>query len=361
MMNFQQPILVHKPSQLSVHWAQTIVNQHTAHAQVFAVNLRSVDVGTSTRLRIEVEHDATGVLPNRWFVKTPSLAFKSRLITALPRFLHKEVSFYNEVAADIPLALPKVLAAQSRFGRGSTLVLTDLAEMNYRPGQAADALTLEQASQVIGQLAQLHGRYWHNQYLVQRHQWLSDFSHHMENTMGSLLAVPLMRRGLASANNLVPQRLHAAALYYAAKRRSLKAKLAQHAQTLVHYDCHPGNLFWTDSGPGFLDWQLVRLGDAVGDVAYFLANALQPELRRAHEKQLLNQYLQHLQALGIAELDEHDLWQRYRAHLVYPFEAMLITLAIGGMMDVDSNVALIQRTVAAVDDHDSFTVLKNLV
>jgi hypothetical protein len=36
----------------------------------------------------------------------------------------------------------------------------------------------------------------------------------------------------------------------------------------------PAIFFGTDSEPGFLDWQLVRMGEGVGDVAYFLATAL---------------------------------------------------------------------------------------
>jgi aminoglycoside phosphotransferase (APT) family kinase protein len=57
--------------------------------------------------------------------------------------------------------------------------------------------------------------------------------------------------------------------------------LALGPKTLVHHDCHPGNLFWTQSQPGFLDWQLIRLGEGIGDIAYFLATALEPECRRS--------------------------------------------------------------------------------
>ena len=109
-------IVVHKPSELSVPWAQHIVNRFAKNASVSNVNVHSVDVGTSTRLRVEVEHDAQDIVPKRWFIKTPSLAFKSRLITAMPRFLHKEVSFYRSFSGSVPLKLPRILAAESRFG-----------------------------------------------------------------------------------------------------------------------------------------------------------------------------------------------------------------------------------------------------
>lgn len=351
-------ILVRRPKDLSVQWAQHIVNRFEASARVSKVSIDSVDVGTSTRLRIQVEHDVPEIVPTRWFVKTPSLALRSRLITALPRFLHKEVRFYRSLSDNVPLKLPQILAAESCFGRGSTLVMSDLSEYDYRPGQAADALTAEQASRVISHLAQLHGRYWNKQSLLKSHHWLNDFSHHVENHMGSLLAVPLMKQGLLRAGSHIAESLHKPALRYSANRRLFKRALGSGVKTLVHYDCHPGNIFWDDNEPGFLDWQLVRCGEGVGDVAYFLATALKPEIRRAHEKGLLSQYAADLSKAGVEDVDEQRIFRRYQAHLVYPFEAMVVTLAIGGMMQRESNVEMIKRAAAAVEDHDSFAMLE---
>lgn len=79
--------------------------------------------------------------------------------------------------------------------------------------------------------------------------------------------------------------------------------LAAGPRTLVHHDCHPGNIFWNKSESGLLDWQLVRIGDGIGDVAYFLSTALAPEIRRANEIGILGKYLQVLQDQGIQALD----------------------------------------------------------
>ncbi|MGR8929265.1 MAG: phosphotransferase [Gammaproteobacteria bacterium] len=358
MRNSNKHIVVRRPNDLSVQWAQSIVNGFSENVRVSGVNVYSVDVGTSTRLRAEVEHDGTVAIPSRWFIKMPSLALKSRLITALPRFLHKEINFYRLLSGSIPLNLPRILAAESHLGRGSTLVMSDLSEHDFRPGQAGEALTVEQAGRVVAHLAQLHGRYWDKPVLLKKHRWLNGFSHQMENHMGSLLAVPLMKQGLQRAGDLIPEKLHGPALLYSANRRAFKQWLANDVKTLVHYDCHPGNIFWDDDDPGFLDWQLVRWGEGIGDVAYFIATALPPSVRRKHEQALLNQYVRHLRDAGVEELDERRVFRRYQAHLVYPFEAMTVTLAIGGMMNQDSNLELIKRTAAAVDDHDSFAVLQ---
>ena len=350
-------IVVRRPHQLTKQWAQNIVGHYHPAAQVSQVEIDSVNLGTTTRLRVNVDHDIPDALPTRWFIKMPSLLLKSRLITALPGLLHKEVQFYSAFANATPLRLPHVLATQSRFGRGSTVVMGDLLEAGHRPGQTADALSLEQASQAVEQLAKFHGRFWNKTSLLTTQPWLSSFNAKAENHLGSLLAVPLMKRGLARAGADIPAQVYKPALYYAANRRRIMQKLAAGPLTLVHHDCHPGNLFWTANGPGFLDWQLVRMGEGVSDIAYLLATALEPALRRSYEQQLLDIYWQALFQQGVQDLDPQQLFQRYKVHLSYAFEAMVVTRAIGEMMAYDSNMALIRRTAAAVADHDSFGAL----
>jgi hypothetical protein len=194
----KQNIVVHRPTDLSRGWAQGIVNHYAADAKVSDISIQSVSVGTSTRLRVLVNHDAPHIVPLRWFIKTPSLAMKSRIITALPRLLHKEVHFYQSLSKESPVKLPHILAAQTRCCRGSTLVMSDLAESGVTPGQPDDALSLHQARQVIQQLARFHAHYWNNRQLLQTHRWLSGFNNRAEHYMGNLLAVPLMKQGLKS-------------------------------------------------------------------------------------------------------------------------------------------------------------------
>ena len=61
-----------------------------------------------------------------------------------------------------------------------------------------------------------------------------------------------------------------------------------------------------------------------------------------------------------ATTDFSNLLNRYRAHLVYPFEAMVVTLAVGGMMHLESNLEMLNRAAQAVDDHDSFAILPKM-
>ena len=355
----KQTILVRQPSDLTVAWAQQVVDKHDTNTVVAKVDVVAVDVGTTTRVCLAVEHNGPDTLPNRWFVKLPSLAWRARMITALPRLLQTEVRFYNELAEAVPLSKPVCLAAQSRFGRGSTLVLADVAEFDGVPSAASDTLTFEQATLVVEQLACSHARFWNNVHLDPKYSWLAGPIRLLEDALGTALAVPLMKRGLHQAGAHIPSALHAPAIHYARHRRTVMRFLSDAPKTLVHHDCHPGNLFWNKnrSKVGFLDWQLVRIGEGVSDVAYFLSTALSVETRRLYEAELLVKYAQTLADNGVAGVDNTQLVQRYRAHLAYAFEAMVVTLAVGGMMNLDCNLELIRRTATAVEELDAFSAL----
>jgi hypothetical protein len=350
-------IIVNSPTELTQNWAQNIINQQALDVQVKQVNILNVDVGTTTRVRLQVNHNGSETLAQHWFVKLPSLARRAKLITTLPCLLHTEVRFYNEIAPFVPIRLPQCLFAQSKIGRGSTLVLADVKEFSATASSPSDALNLAQASEVVQQLAYFHAHFWQQPQLSLNYPWLASSVRRLENGLGMALAVPLMKRGLKLAGTLISKELHTLAIRYAQQRRRIMAFLDDAPQTLIHRDCHAGNLFWLNNNVGLLDWQLVRLGEGIADVAYFMATALQPEVRRQHQKQLLNLYSQTLQKHGVTELNHEQLMQRYRAHCGYAFEAMLITLAVGGMMKLEDNLELIRRTTATVQDLDTFSVL----
>ncbi len=351
-------LIVKHPKQLTKTWAQNVLANHSPNITVSAVNLISVDVGTTSRIHLEVSHDGTNDLPRHWFIKLPSLTWQARAITALPRLLATEVYFYQNLIHQVPLDTAPLLMAASHFGIGSTLVLADIRENGAQAGSAGQALSAEQAHAIISKLAEFHSRFWNQNQQNPPYQKLAGPIRHLENKLGSLFAVPLMKRGLKKAGEEVDKQLHQPAIAYAQQRKRIMDLLNQGSQTLIHRDCHPGNFFWKDNQPGFLDWQLVRFGESIADVAYLLATALEPETRREYEKPLIQHYCQSLNQHGIKEVNFETLWQRYQIHLCYPFEAMLITLAVGGMMELQSNLTMIRRSAAAVADHQVFKLLQ---
>ncbi len=90
--------------------------------------------------------------------------------------------------------------------------------------------------------------------------------------------------------------------------------------TIAHGDFRADNLMFDDAtdGPdhvGVLDWQIAMRGVGVGDVGYLLIQSMTADDRRAHERDLVEQWYDALCAsLGRAPEDFTlaDAWDGYR-------------------------------------------------
>ena len=184
-------------------------------------------------------------------MKLPSLSWRAKTITALPRLLPTEVRFYKELAPVIPINKPQVLAAHSRIGKGSTLVINDVTEINAVAGYPGDALSAAQAHKVVAHLARCHAHFINKVARDPSLLWLAGPIRRLEDGLGTALAVPLMKRGLQLAGDVIPPSLHKPALEYARNRKAIMRFLSVGTPTLIHHDCHPGNLFWQHDEPGF--------------------------------------------------------------------------------------------------------------
>ena len=61
-----------------------------------------------------------------------------------------------------------------------------------------------------------------------------------------------------------------------------------------------------------VDWQSVKLGKPLNDVAYFLGAGLLPEVRREVEEDIVRSYHNALLAAGIEDFDWNECWADYR-------------------------------------------------
>jgi hypothetical protein len=85
---------------------------------------------------------------------------------------------------------------------------------------------------------------------------------------------------------------------------------------LEHVDYRLDNLMIDERGPTptvtALDWQSLKLGRPLNDVAYFLGAGLRPEVRREVEEDIVRGYHQRLLDAGIPSFDWSTCWQAYR-------------------------------------------------
>jgi aminoglycoside phosphotransferase (APT) family kinase protein len=292
------------------------------------------------------------------FVKTPSRDRATRLVVEAAGLTASEVRFYRTLAASVPVRVPDCLHAR-HDGTRFMLVLDDLAAGNGADGHlpaSTESCTARQALSVIDALADLHAYGWGRPERGRAGGWLLAQAER-ERSLGGWLRLPLVHRALGLAGDQVPGPPAAGMLRYARHYRSVDRQLTGPPHTLVHNDCHIGNLaFGPRDQPIFLDWQMVRAGQWARDVAYFCTLALDPEDRRSGEGLLLDRYRRRLRAAGGPDLDAGAALDAYRRHAVYALEAPLVTMAIGAAPRSVTDVWL-ERATAAVADLDSFDAL----
>jgi hypothetical protein len=106
---------------------------------------------------------------------------------------------------------------------------------------------------------------------------------------------------------------------------------------------------------------VVRRGNPLRDVGYFLVLALEPAARRRHERPLLDRYREALAAAGGPSWSAEETWATYRKMAAYPYVASTFTAGLGGLQDDAVGLEGLRRAVAAVDDLDTASALDCLV
>ncbi|MCY3562104.1 MAG: aminoglycoside phosphotransferase family protein [bacterium] len=314
-----------------------------------------LDEGSYTTRRFRADVHLAGGNRHSVFVKTPSVSPATRLTVEAAGLSASEVRFYRTLAPGVPVRVPECLHA-SHDGTRFMVVLEDLNGRANLP-TGGDACTARQALNAINALADLHAFGWGRPQRGSASGWLLAQAER-ERALGAWLRVPLIRRGLDLAGEQVPAPLAVGLLRYARQHKTADRRLSEPPLTLIHNDCHPGNLaFAAEDQPIFLDWQMVRAGQWARDVAYFCALALDPADRRSGEGLLLDRYRRRLHAAGGPDLAAGDAHEAYRRHAAYALEAVIVTLALGAAPRavIDTWLA---RATAANEDLKSLEALR---
>ncbi|MCY4257005.1 MAG: phosphotransferase [bacterium] len=308
-------------------------------------NTREQSNGTTKRVHAQLELASGQVVPV--FVKQPSSSRLAKLFVALPRLSQAEVAFYSQLQHQVPIATPHCYIAQHHH-TNFILVLEDLSQSGATLRSATQALSPDEANDMLAALADMHRQWWER---TTEYKWLAA-NCRREQALGRWLAPTLCRLGLHQARSVVPPELMEPIRRYARNRHAAQQAMQQGAATLIHNDPHPANQFVTAAGePGLLDWQLCRQGPALRDVAYLLATSLTPNTRHNEEQNLLAEYLGRLGPLAPSP---DKAWLLYRRNIVYATEAMLITAALKAMMPTPDALTLLERTCAAALDLEAF-------
>jgi aminoglycoside phosphotransferase (APT) family kinase protein len=124
--------------------------------------------------------------------------------------------------------------------------------------------------------------------------------------------------------------------------------------TLLHGDSHLGNTYrLADGRAGLLDWQVVWHGPGLREISYFITAGLEPEIRRTHERELVDRYLEALRSRGVDDVPSSaEAFDRYRLFAAEAWDATAMTIAWPGLQAPENMEAGWRRASLAIEDND---------
>lgn len=224
---------------------------------------------------------------------------EASLATARRGGVHlRELRFYDELAVDTPVRVPHVHASWYDPDTARFLIIQEAIEVDTSIDQVA-GIEIELAALVMVELARLHTRWWQAAEL-QDLDWLPRLDSQARrsnlvslSTAGWEPLCELVGDAIAEDDRSIGSRLPDAI-------DDALRRLAELPFTLVHSDLRADNLLFSpDHGEVVLvDWQGCGIGPPSWDLAYFLAQSLDVEVRRAGQDRLIETYLAELATQG---------------------------------------------------------------
>ena len=261
----------------------------------------------------------------------------------------RESRFYADLANRISVRSPAWVAApvdtQAEHG---LLYMRDMVEQGAHFCSALEPFDAARAARSLEQLARLHtshvtlGPVQSLDWTVRQIDWLAGYMK------------PEMLQGLLNderAEGIPEEQRDATRLVEALK--ALSAVDAALPASLIHGDCHAGNIFETPEGAGLIDFQLLQQGGWALDVAYHIAATLPVELAEREERNLLRHYLETVKSLGGEVPGDEEAWGQYRKSPVYGYFLWAITRTVARPI-INSFCERLSHSVAR---HDSYRLL----
>jgi hypothetical protein len=232
----------------------------------------------------------------------------------------READFYTQVAPHVSMRLADcVVTVVDRNAQNSVIIMRDLIAGGASMCHALITLNSDEVAATLEQLTRLHA----GSALLENTPWIDRRISQMASKphLSAAVIQELFDGprgvGLPAATRNAESMI--AALKVLAERDSVRP------QSMIHGDCHAGNIFRTAQGPGLLDWQMIQRGGWALDVAYHINALLPVEVAAREEINLLRHYLSFARGLGAAVPEFDVALSQYREASVYGFYLWAIT------------------------------------
>ena len=332
-------------------WFTWALSQRFPGARVAGLARSGERVGTSASCRFDLGYSEVGTgeaPPASVYVKG---GFTEAQLKRYWMVLQQEARFYNELAADVPMNIPRHYFARTDDAQQGITMLEDLGARGVTFGYWG-RLSVDQVAALIEQFAAMHAKWLGDPRLPGLKGW-------EEPQRGFLKYLVRDKHWEELTGRVYGQRLVEAVPNPDLIRTALDRMWALNdaaPATLVHGDAHGGNMFFeVDGRPGTLDFQLCFAGTGMHDASWLIVSGLGIEDRRAEEGKLIQSYREAMIAHGVDMPDFDALWLVHRQQMAHAFVSGACEPIESGPLEMINAAA--EVTIAAARDHDVLDAL----
>lgn len=317
--------------------------------------------GCSSRLTLRYDRDNDS-LPRSLFLKMASEYQSARDNAAQGGMYRYEVGFYRDLANNVNISTPRCYAAEISDDNSAFVLLLEDAAPLVQLDQL-QGLSLAQSQLAVQELAGLHASTWQGKGM-ESCDWAKIDEATADGYVQAMiqLAPAFVERfsaDVSSENIEILERVAAQA------RACWRYQIESKNQASVHCDFRGDNmLFGRRNGKQAMvtiDWVGMLCGSG-RDLAHFLGTSLLPEIRKAHEVDLLTHYHKTLLAQGVTDFTLQECIDDYRRNLFYP---LFVVVSSTASVDVDTRgkklfTSMFNRTCAAIRESNSLELIEAL-
>ncbi len=324
------PGAVPTPSTIDRDWL-TACLRNAGHSGVEVTEFTARRIGTGQIgqcIQFELALAGAGPeVPRSLVGKFPSDAPASRETGVALRNYYREIQFYATLAHRLPIATPRCYYAEI-IGEGPefALLLEDMGPA--RPGDQLAGCTPAVARSAVLELVNLQAPTWCDAALME-HDWL--YQPAPATDLQALYAQMLPGFVDRYGNRLAADEVAILSRVASAPACPLFAPV-ESPFCLEHVDYRLDNLLIDEGSETprvtVVDWQSVKVGRPLNDVAYFLGAGLEPAQRREVERDIVAEYHRALTEAGIPGFDWPTCWEAYRQSAFAGFGVTVIASMI---------------------------------
>jgi len=308
------------PEQIDVAWMADLLKRtgHLSQQELASIELSTIGEGAgmmSALARMQLSYDRPGPAPETLVIKSPAVIETNRQVAVTFRTYEREARFFLELNDRCQAQTPEILFCDVDAEQNFLIIMEDLA--GQRLGDQIAGADLADTRICVAELARLHASFWNK---VDDLPWVPGIanSHHADIMVQGLEAGwPV---SLEVFGDVMPQPVQDMIEPFKAALPRLQEHLYTAPRTLLHGDFRLENLFFGGKGQAPLtvfDWQGPLQGRGIDEVAFFLAQNTQTDVRQEHEQTLVKDYVDELARLGVSDYGMDTAWADYRLAVLY--------------------------------------------